>query len=129
MFDQTQISEFKEAFSMIDHDSDGFIDKEDLKDMLASLGNWFACKFVGQNPTDEMIQGMINEAPGNINFTMFLTLMGEKMSGTDPEHEILAAFECFDDAKSGLVNGDLLREYMTTMGDRFTDEEVNKFKI
>lgn len=23
---------------MIDHDSDGFIDKEDLKDMLASLG-------------------------------------------------------------------------------------------
>jgi Ca2+-binding EF-hand superfamily protein len=38
MFDQTQIAEFKEAFSMIDHDSDGFIDKEDLKDMLASLG-------------------------------------------------------------------------------------------
>jgi Ca2+-binding EF-hand superfamily protein len=38
MFDQQQIAEFKEAFSMIDHDSDGFIDKEDLKDMLASLG-------------------------------------------------------------------------------------------
>ena len=38
MFDQKQIAEFKEAFSMIDHDSDGFIDKEDLKDMLASLG-------------------------------------------------------------------------------------------
>lgn len=67
---------------------------------------------------------MIKEAPGNINFTMFLTLMGEKMSGTDPEHEILQAFECFDDDKSGLINADLLREYMTTMGDRFTDEEV-----
>jgi Ca2+-binding EF-hand superfamily protein len=40
MFDQTQIAEFKEAFSMIDHDSDGFIDKEDLKDMLASLGTF-----------------------------------------------------------------------------------------
>jgi Ca2+-binding EF-hand superfamily protein len=39
MFDQKQITEFKEAFSMIDHDADGFIDKEDLKDMLASLGN------------------------------------------------------------------------------------------
>ncbi len=38
MFDQKQIAEFKEAFSMIDHDSDGFIDKEDLKDMLASMG-------------------------------------------------------------------------------------------
>lgn len=115
MFDQQQIAEFKEAFSMIDHDSDGFIDKEDLKDMLASLG---------QNPTDEMIDEMISEAPGSINFTMFLTLMGEKLSGTDPEHEILQAFECFDDGKTGFISGDLLREAMTTMGDRFTDEEV-----
>ncbi|KAJ3003265.1 UNVERIFIED_CONTAM: Myosin regulatory light polypeptide 9 [Siphonaria sp. JEL0065] len=51
--------------------------------------------------------------------------MGEKMSGTDPEHEILQAFECFDDDKTGFINADLLREFMTTMGDRFTDEEVD----
>ncbi|KAJ3115662.1 Myosin regulatory light chain 12B [Phlyctochytrium bullatum] len=116
MFDSAQIAEFKEAFSMFDHDSDGFVDKEDLKDMLASLG---------QNPTDEYIDDMISEAPGSINFTMFLTLMGEKLSGTDPEHEILQAFECFDEAKTGFINADVLREYMTTMGDRFTDEEVD----
>ncbi len=116
MFDQKQIAEFKEAFSMIDHDNDGFLDKEDLKDMLASLG---------QNPTDEYIDDMISEAPGTINFTMFLTLMGEKLSGTDPEYEILQAFECFDDDKSGFVNADVLREAMTSMGERFTDEEVD----
>jgi hypothetical protein len=28
---------------------------------------------------------MITEAPGAINFTMFLTLFGEKLTGTDPE--------------------------------------------
>lgn len=39
MFDQAQIAEFKEAFNMIDQDHDGFINKEDLHDMLASLGN------------------------------------------------------------------------------------------
>ncbi|KAJ3043708.1 Myosin regulatory light polypeptide 9 [Rhizophlyctis rosea] len=116
MFDQQQIAEFKEAFSMIDHDSDGFLDKDDLKDMLGSLG---------QSPTDEQIDEMISEAPGSINFTMFLTLMGEKMSGTDPEHEILQAFECFDDGKTGFVNADDLREFMTTTGDRFTDDEVD----
>jgi len=57
MFDQAQIQEFKEvgtdwyrvlcltcpesttqAFNMIDQNRDGFIDSEDLKDMLASLG-------------------------------------------------------------------------------------------
>lgn len=38
MFDQAQIQEFKEAFNMIDQNHDGFVDKEDLHDMLASLG-------------------------------------------------------------------------------------------
>lgn len=44
MFDQAQIQEFKEAFNMIDQNRDGFIDKDDLHDMLASLGEytyWF----------------------------------------------------------------------------------------
>ena len=30
-----------QAFNMIDQNRDGFIDNEDLKDMLASLGNSF----------------------------------------------------------------------------------------
>ncbi len=44
--------------------------------------------------------------------------------GTDPEQEILQAFECFDDKHTGAVDADELREYLTTMGDRFTDDEV-----
>ncbi|RKP27947.1 hypothetical protein SYNPS1DRAFT_32317 [Syncephalis pseudoplumigaleata] len=116
MFDQRQIAEFKEAFSILDHDSDGFVDREDLKDMLASLG---------QNPSDEYIDAMIREAPGSINFTMFLTLMGEKMSGTDPEHEIIGAFECFDEEGNGRIHAEHLREYLTSMGDRLTDDDVD----
>lgn len=38
MFEESQIQEFKEAFNMIDQNRDGVIDKEDLTDMLASLG-------------------------------------------------------------------------------------------
>ena len=38
MFEESQIQEFKEAFNMIDQNRDGVIDKEDLQDMLASLG-------------------------------------------------------------------------------------------
>lgn len=43
MFDQAQIQEFKEAFNMIDQNRDGFIDKDDLHDMLASLGKKELC--------------------------------------------------------------------------------------
>ena len=45
-------------------------------------------------------------------------------TGTDPEHEILQAFECFDERRTGFIDAEDMREYLTTMGDRFTDEEV-----
>ena len=46
----------------------------------------------------------MTEAPGPINFTMFLTMFGEKLNGTDPEDVIRNAFACFDDDNSGLLN-------------------------
>uniref|UniRef100_A0A8C5NL56 Myosin light chain 9 n=1 Tax=Junco hyemalis TaxID=40217 RepID=A0A8C5NL56_JUNHY len=105
MFDQSQIQEFKEAFNMIDQNRDGFIDKEDLHDMLASMG---------KNPTDEYLEGMMSEAPGPINFTMFLTMFGEKLNGTDPEDVIRNAFACFDEEASGRTLASLMA--MTQQG-------------
>merc|ERR1711994_771499 len=70
MFNQDQIQELKEAFNMIDQNRDGFIDHEDLHDMLASLG---------KDPTEDYLEGMMGEAPGPINFTMFLTMFGERL--------------------------------------------------
>lgn len=134
----------------------------------------------GKNPTDEYLEGMMSEAPGPINFTMFLTMFGEKLNGTDPEDVIRNAFACFDEEASGtaqplgltastgagphpwgqspgssecfgclwegrgrcraqpsllmpspallagFIHEDHLRELLTTMGDRFTDEEVDE---
>merc|ERR1712168_873895 len=117
MFNQDQIQEFKEAFNMIDQNRDGFIDKEDLHDMLASLG---------KDPTDEYLDDMMKEAPGPINFTMFLTLFGEKLNGTDPEDVIRNAFGCFDTDQTGYIKEDYLRELLMTMGDRFTENECDE---
>lgn len=82
--------------------------------------------FLGKNPTDEYLEAMMNEAPGPINFTMFLTLFGEKLQGTDPEEVIKNAFGCFDEENTGFLNEERLRELLTTMGDRFTDEDVDE---
>ncbi|XP_065052396.1 myosin regulatory light polypeptide 9 isoform X1 [Rhopilema esculentum] len=116
MFDQSQIQEFKEAFNMIDQNRDGFIDKADLQDMYASLG---------KEPKEDYVDGMLKEATGPINFTMFLTLYGEKLNGTDPEDVIRNAFACFDEEGSGVIHETRLKELMMTMGDRFTEEEVD----
>lgn len=80
----------------------------------------------GKNPTDDYLDGMMNEAPGPINFTMFLTLFGERLQGTDPEDVIKNAFGCFDEDNMGVINEERLRELLTSMGDRFTDDEVDE---
>lgn len=54
--------------------------------------------------------------------TSFFSLL----SGTDPEDVIKNAFGCFDDENSGIIHEDRLRELLTTIGDRFTDEEVDE---
>ncbi|VEL16636.1 unnamed protein product [Protopolystoma xenopodis] len=92
MFTEAQINEFKEAFSMIDGNKDGIIDQGDLDEMFRSLG---------KSPTDELLDGMLTEAHNSINFTMFLTLFGQKMMGCDPEETILNAFACFDPDGTG----------------------------
>jgi len=63
MFTQHQVQEFKEAFQLIDQDKDGFISKSDIRATFDSLGR--LC-------TDAELESMVAEAPGPINFTMFL---------------------------------------------------------
>ena len=109
MFEQSQIQEFKEAFNMIDQNRDGFIDADDLKDMFASLG---------KDVKDDYVEDMLSEASGAINFTMFLTLFGEKMNGTDPEDVIRNAFARFDEEGSGKVDEDRLVNLLQSVGDR-----------
>lgn len=84
----------------MDQNRDGFIDKNDLRDTFAALGMLtlpipvtFWCLFyfflfmpyfppIGRlNVKQEEIDEMLKEAPGPINFTVFLTMFGEKLKG------------------------------------------------
>ena len=72
MFTQNQIAEFKEAFQFIDSNKDGIIDKNDLRATFDSLGRMYP---------DAELQSMLQEAPGPLNFTMFLSIFGERIAG------------------------------------------------
>ena len=81
--------------------------------------------FIGKDPSDGYLDQMMGDAPGPINFTMFLTLFGEKLQGTDPEDVIKNAFGCFDADNIGQIHEDQLRELLITMGDRFSEDDVS----
>lgn len=117
---------------MIDQDSDGWITEADLKTMLTSLG---------QSPAPKLLNSLLAARPSSfpaakpdtseyaqgLNFTTFLTLMSERLLELDPEEQLREAFECFDENDMGTVDGKELREWLSTVGDKMTNEEVFSF--
>uniref|UniRef100_A0A8C0H941 Myosin light chain 2 n=1 Tax=Chelonoidis abingdonii TaxID=106734 RepID=A0A8C0H941_CHEAB len=101
MFEQTQIQEFKEVIYLF----------------VSCLGRL--------NVKNEELDEMIKEAPGPINFTVFLSMFGEKLKGADPEETILNAFKVFDPEGKGLKS-DYIKEMLMTQGERFSQEEINQ---
>ncbi|XP_073921545.1 myosin regulatory light chain 2, atrial isoform isoform X2 [Castor canadensis] len=118
MFEQAQIQEFKEAFSCIDQNRDGVICKSDLRETYSQLGK--------VSVPDEELDAMLQEGKGPINFTVFLTLFGEKLNGTDPEEAILSAFRMFDPSGQGVVNKDEFKQLLLTQADKFSPAEVEQ---
>jgi len=134
MFQPAQVQQFKEAFSLIDQNRDGLITEQDLRDTFTSLGI---------TPTKSMMDELLSSRPGvhgrspspshtddggnEVNFAMFLTMMGERLFEFDSENELLEAFLSFDENDSGTVRVDEIRKWLGETGDRMTQDEINQF--
>lgn len=116
-----QKSEFKEAFGLFDKDGDGSITTKELGTVIRSLG---------QNPTEEELQDMINEVDadgsGTIECQEFLELMAKKIKGTDSDEQLKEAFRVFDKDQNGFISAAELRHVLTNLGEKLTDEEIGE---
>jgi calmodulin len=118
---EEQVSEFKEAFDLFDKNADGRIPTKELGTIMRALG---------PNPSDSELQDMIDEVDadntGSIDFTEFLTMMVRKTKETDSEEEIKEAFKIFDRDDSGFISAADLRQVMTSLGEKLTDDEIDE---
>ncbi|OXB36784.1 hypothetical protein LQV05_005267 [Cryptococcus neoformans] len=131
MFTPQQVKQFKEAFTMIDQDGDGRVTESDLREMLTNLG---------QTPTPELLHSLLTSRPGGsaatqnkqigpsdgVNFTQFLSMMGERLIQLDPEQDLVDAFACFDDGDKGYVDVKTMRKHLGELGDRMEDWEIER---
>ncbi|KAL7423865.1 hypothetical protein Q5752_001450 [Cryptotrichosporon argae] len=126
LFTPQQVKQFKEAFTMIDQDGDGRVTEADLKTMLSNLG---------QTPTPALLDALLASRPGSslspsaksersVNFTQFLSMMGEHLLALDPEHDLLEAFACFDDGDKGWVDVKDMRRQLIEYG--MEEHEVDR---
>jgi len=80
---------------------------------------------MGAIASDSQIDAILKEAPGPINFTVFLTLFVERLTGTDPEATILGAFEMFDKTSSGFIPEDvLIKVLQNKRGEPLSESEI-----
>ncbi|KAK3581616.1 hypothetical protein CHS0354_017505 [Potamilus streckersoni] len=118
---QDKIEEFKKAFKQFDKDGDGTI-------MIKELG--YVMRSLGQNPTESELEDIFNKADtdgnGKIDFQEFITLMISNTKDICGEEALREAFRIFDKDGDGSLSSDELRRVMTSMGDKFTDAEVDE---
>ncbi|KAE8224739.1 hypothetical protein CF319_g2405 [Tilletia indica] len=124
-FTAKQIQGFKEAFSLIDQDADGLITRADLDGMMGSLG-----QPQGKTQQDRLMGSaqLRDGAEGmeTINFTQFLTMFGEHLAELDEAHDLIEAFECFDERDDGVIETGEMRYWLSEVGDRMSDKEIDR---
>jgi len=116
-----QIQEFREAFSLFDKDGNGRITIKELGVVMLNLG---------QNPTDNELQDMINEVDadgsGTIEFDEFVQMMRKKSKDTNVEEEMRQAFKVFDQDGNGTISAQELKKVMQNLGENLSDEEIRE---
>lgn len=117
LFNQSQIQEFKEAFTMIDQDRDGIISQDDLAAIYQQIG---------RDPEPKLLKALLDESPGQLNFTHFLQIFGEKLHGTDSESTLRDAFAMFDDDAKGQLGEEYVKDLLMNVGDPFTKDELKQ---
>ncbi|CAL4918729.1 unnamed protein product [Urochloa decumbens] len=118
---EEEIAEFKEVFNLYDKNRDGFITSEELGTVMESLGENFS-----ESELKAMIKAVDADGTGAIDFHKFLNLMARKLKDTDSEEKLREAFDVIDKDQDGYISATELRQVMTNLGEKVTDQEVEE---
>ncbi|CAE7623117.1 Calml3 [Symbiodinium microadriaticum] len=106
-----EIAEFREIFNLVDRDGGGSITKEELGELMDTLG-------IDASP--EELETMINEidssGDGEIDFEEFVEVMSRKVNATYTADQVKNAFRVFEGTSpAGCVKADSLIRCVTVL--------------
>ncbi|KAI0476808.1 EF-hand [Xylaria cf. heliscus] len=118
-----QVRVLRDGFQIMDRDSDGAVNREDVADMLTQLG-------LPAKPSD-VSQFFPPGGPQTLTLAAFLNSIATSLVALSPASELLSAFSAFDDDDSGQVDLAELRDALLRTapepGDRaLSPAEVDK---
>ncbi|KAJ1458385.1 hypothetical protein M885DRAFT_513546 [Pelagophyceae sp. CCMP2097] len=116
-----ELAEFREIFNLVDRDGGGTITKEELGELMDTLG-------IDATPEelDLMIFEIDQDNNGEIDFEEFVAVMSRKVSATYTADQVKSAFKVFEgNAPGGHIKVDVLvRALMNDGTDKLTEEQA-----
>ncbi|KAK6842294.1 hypothetical protein PG995_001328 [Apiospora arundinis] len=97
-----QVRTLRDGFQILDRDSDGVVNREDIADMLTQLG-------LPSGPSD-ISQYFPPGGPQTMTLAAFLNSLATALASMSPSAELVSAFSAFDDDDSGQVDLAELRD-------------------
>ncbi|KAK1750695.1 hypothetical protein QBC47DRAFT_393278 [Echria macrotheca] len=98
----SQVRTLREGFQILDRDSDGIVNREDVADMLNQLG-------LPSNPSD-VSAFFPPSASQTMTMAVFINSLATSLAALSPSSELLSAFSAFDDDDSGQIDLAELRD-------------------
>ena len=119
---EEEIAEFREIFSLVDKDGGGTISKDELGELMDTLG-------IDASPEDidYMIAEIDQDGTGEINFEEFVTVMSRKVNATYTSDQVKRAFKLFEaGGPAGYVKAETLKRALCTYGsEKLSEEQAN----
>mmetsp|Transcript_26397 Transcript_26397/g.26648 ORF Transcript_26397/g.26648 Transcript_26397/m.26648 type:complete len:152 (+) Transcript_26397:274-729(+) len=116
-----ELIEFREVFSLVDKDGSGRISKEELGELMDTLG-------IDASPDDleQMVMDVDKNGDGTINFDEFVAVMSKKVNAAYTSGEVKSAFKVFEgSAPAGYVRAETLVRNLCTYGsEKLTEDQA-----
>lgn len=116
-----ELAEFREIFNLVDKDGGGTISKDELLELMETLGI---------NASPEEVELMINEVDedqsGEIDFDEFVAVMSRKVNSSYTAEQVKSAFKIFEGtAPTGYIKvGDLMTALTTYCSEKVTEAQA-----